>query len=785
MVQARATSLPLPYPRVNAVSVRLVAGVLGYLFILLVAAISLYLQRPPAPAPANAPQADFSSARAMELLKVIAAKPHPAGSAEHARVRDYLVTQLAGLGAQPEVQNTSTVDERGIPYRGGNIYNVLGRLRGTGNTKALMLAGHYDSVSTGPGASDDGSGVAAILEAVRALKSGPPLKNDVIVLFTDGEEVGLLGAQAFMNEHPWAKDVGLVLNFEARGNAGAATMFETSNGNGWLIGEFAKAAPYPLANSLSYEIYKILPNDTDLTVFKRDGLPSMNFAFLEGVTHYHTPLDNFESINQASLQHQGTHVLSLARHFGNLDLGNVAAANAVYFNPFGFALIRYSSALILPFTILVTLIFIGVVILGFKRHLLSVSGLAIGIFSFLVSLGLSYGAISFVWWLIRGLHPAYRTIVQGDTYNSGVYILAFVALSLALTSAFYLLLRRWIDLENLAMGALTVWAVLMILTSVLLPGASFLFTWPLLFSLLALGATFFSSAEPGQRPDAVSRVVVLSAGVIPALLIVVPIIYLVFVGLTLGMAGAVMVFVVLLSGLLIPHLSFIPSPAKWVLPAILAVVGVALLVAGSFSSGSDRNHPQQNTLFYAVDADASKAVWASADAGTDSWTQQFLNGASSAPLSEYFPFNARPFLQAQAPVAQLDAPQVEVVEDATNNNQRTLRLRVKSPRQAQVVTLAVDADARVISSSVNGKEIEGRYGEGIPWALRYYGMPQEGIEVTLVSSKTDTPINVTAVDQSYSLPAGGSISVQPRPENMMPAMLPFTDSTFVTKSYKF
>lgn len=779
MVQARATSVP--YTRVNAISVRLVAGVLGYLFILLVAALSLYLQRPPAPVAANAPETDFSAARAMELVKVIAARPHPSGSAEHARVRDYLVTQLAGLGAQPEVQNTSTIDGRGIPYRGGNIYNVMGRLRGTENSRALMLTGHYDSVSTGPGASDDGSGVAAILEAVRALKSGPPLKNDVIVLFTDAEEVGLLGAQAFMNEHPWARDVGLVLNFEARGNGGAATMFETSNGNGWLVNEFGKAAPYPLANSLSYEIYKILPNDTDLTVFKRDGMAAMNFAFLEGVTHYHTALDNVESISQASLQHQGTHVLSLARHFGNLDLRNTAAANAVYFNPVGFTLIRYSSALILPLTILVTLIFIAAVVFGFKRHLLTVSGLVLGFFSFLVSIVISYGAISVLWSLIRGLHPSYRTIM-GDVYNSGVYILAFVALSLALTSAFYLLLRRWIGLENLAMGALAVWTILMILTSVSLPGASFLFTWPLLFSLIALAVTFFSREE---KPDSIKQVAVLSVGAIPALLIVVPMIFLIFVGLTLGMAGAVMVLVVLLSGLLIPHLGFIPASVKWALPAVLAAVGVVLLVVGSFTAGSDRNRAQQNTVFYGFDADASKAVWATTDGAPDSWTQQFFNGANNAPLSEYFPFNSRPFLQAQAPVAQLDAPQVEVVNDETNNNQRTLRLRVKSPRQAQIVTLAVEADAQVTSSSVNGKEIKGRYGDGIPWALRYYGLPREGIEVTLVSSKAGTPINVRVVDQSYGLPSGGPISVQPRPENMMPAMLPFTDSTFVTKSYKF
>lgn len=776
MVQARAMSVP--YPRVNAISVKLIAGVLGYLFVVVLAVLSIYVQRPPAPVAATAPQTDFSSARAMELLKVIAAKPHPVGSTEHMRVRDYLVTQLAALGAQPEVQTTSSIDVRGIPYRAATISNVLGRIRGSENSKALMLVGHYDSVSTGPGASDDASSVAAILETVRALKSGPPLKNDVVILFTDAEEIGLLGAQAFMNEHPWAKDVGLVLNFEARGNGGAATMFETSNGNGRLIDGLAKAAQYPLANSLSYEIYKILPNDTDLSAFKGDGLPGLNFAFIEGVTHYHTAIDNLESVDEASVQHQGSYALSLARYFGNTDLANVTTSNAVYFNLFGFKLVQYSSGWILPLTILVTLIFVAVLVVGVRRHVLTIWGVALGFIALFISIIASVVVVSAVWWLIRMVHPAYRTILQGDVYNSSTYMIAFVVLSIALTSALYAVFRRWLNLEDLAAGAQAVWLVLMIATSVILPGASFLFTWPLLFSSLALGVTFFG------KPESAKRVAVFSAGAIPAIVIVVPIIYLVFVGLTLGMSGAVMALVVLLAGLLIPHLSFIPKSVKWVFPAVLAAVSVALLIAGGLTSGFDRNHTRPNSVFYAFDADAAKAVWASADESTDSWTQQFFNNATRAPLAEYFPLSQRGFLQAQAPVAQLNVPQIEVVSDQTNNNQRTLRLRVKSSREAPVVTLSVDPDVELASSAINGKEIKGQYGPNTPWALRYHAVPEEGIEVTLVSAKP-SPIGLRVVDQSYSLPNDPQISIQPRPDNMMPAMLPYTDSTFVTKSYKF
>src|SRR5258706_7442827 len=119
-----------------------------------------------------------------------------------------------------------------------------------------------------------------MLETLRALKSSPTLSNDVIALFSDGEEIGSLGAKAFVYQHPWAKDVGVVLNFEARGSSGPAIMFETSDKNGWLIKEVAKAAPRPAAHSLAPAIYQLLPNRTDFTVFKEAGFAGLNFAYI-------------------------------------------------------------------------------------------------------------------------------------------------------------------------------------------------------------------------------------------------------------------------------------------------------------------------------------------------------------------------------------------------------------------------------------------------------------------------------------------------------------------------
>ena len=249
------------------------------------ACIGPTLSYSPEKASADAPPTQFDSSRAMRHISEIAQRPHPLGSPEEASVRETIIKALTALGLSAEVQETTVVSqEDGSPYSAAIVKNIVARMKGADGNKAVMLSAHYDSVAMGPGANDDASGVATLLETMRALKAGSPLKNDVIVLLTDGEEIDLLGARAFVHEHPWAKDVGLVLNFEARGTNGPEIMFETSANNGWLIDEFVKAAPHPVANSLSYDIYKILPNDTDMTIFKGAGIPGLNFAHIGGVS---------------------------------------------------------------------------------------------------------------------------------------------------------------------------------------------------------------------------------------------------------------------------------------------------------------------------------------------------------------------------------------------------------------------------------------------------------------------------------------------------------------------
>jgi acetylornithine deacetylase/succinyl-diaminopimelate desuccinylase-like protein len=197
--------------------------------------LSIVSLNPPA-INANVPPSEFSSGRAREYLKAIAVTPHPIGSPAHAVVRDYILSELSKMGVEPQVQKTTAINSHwDPPYHAATVQNIVAKIQGTANTRAVLLVAHYDAAPNSLGASDDGAAVVSLLETLRALKASAPLKNDVIFLATDGEEVGLLGATAFVQQHPWARDVGVVLNFEARGDNGPSIMFQTSDANGWLI----------------------------------------------------------------------------------------------------------------------------------------------------------------------------------------------------------------------------------------------------------------------------------------------------------------------------------------------------------------------------------------------------------------------------------------------------------------------------------------------------------------------------------------------------------------------
>lgn len=762
-------------------------GVLLLLLLLSAALLSIYELGPPSAATADAPAAEFSSARAMRHLAEIAAAPRPMGSAEHSRVREYIIGELRAQGLSPEVQEVTAVNRtRGNPFYAGTVRNVVATLAGSGNSKAVVLAAHYDSVATGPGAFDAGAGLATMLETLRALKAGPALKNDVVFLFTDGEEVGLLGAQAFADEHPLAKQAGVVLNFDARGNSGPVIMFETSPGNGRLVEEFAAAAPQPVANSFVYDLYRLLPNDTDFTVFKRAGLEGYNFANIGGFTSYHTLLDNVSNADGRTLQHQGSYARVLARHFGNVDFGGPRREDVVYFSLPGSLLVNYPQALGSALAVLAALAFAAALVVGVRKGRLRWRGVALGFLALLLSMGGAYAAGALLWRGVRALRTDDKLLGQGNTYQSHLYMIACVLFAAALTAAVYFVFRRRAGVLDLAAGALLWWLLLLAPLAVLLPGSSYLLTWPLLFSLAAVFVLLLTDA---REFGSWGHVAVLALCALPGVLLLVPAIYLVSAATALGMAGWVMVMVVLLVGLLVPHLDLLKLSHRWVLPGALLTACVGFLVAGVAASGFSAAQPRSDSLFYALDADTGKAVWGSVDQAPDEWTEQYLTASPQrSPLTEFFPSSSWPFLHHGAPPAPLDAPRLEVLGDETAGEVRTLRARVSSPRQAPVVAVYAGAGVEVVAAAVNGKAVQppsqASPGGQKNWALLYSALPPEGVELTC-SVKAAGPVTLKVVDRSYELPELPGTSFRPRPAHLMPALGQFNGMTLVSKSFSF
>lgn len=756
----------------------------------LIAALAIYLQnRLPEALPENAPAAEFSAARALKHLQVISARPHPIGSQEHTAVHDYIFGELSNLGLNPERQRTTAINHRwGTPFSAGTIENIVARIKGSEGARSLLLVCHYDSVPTGPGASDDGAGVVTLLETARALRAGPPLKNDVILLFTDGEEVGLLGANAFVAENPASKDVGLLLNFEARGNSGPVVMFETSGGNGGLIQQFAEAAPRPLASSFFYEIYQRLPNDTDFTVLKGLNAQGMNFAYVNGINHYHTQLDNIQEINLGSLQYEGSSALALVRDFGNADLKKARTANAVYFNVLGGNFINYSNGFTIPLLVFAALLFGFVVVSGLRKRELTVSGIVLGLIGLLAGGILAAAIVWLAWWLIRAFQRSYRWVPWGEPYHSNAFRIGFVLLAIAATSVIYLLLRKRAGALSLMVGALLWWLILSACVSVALPGGSYLFTLPLLSSLLGLVLVSVLKLR-----DVTKTQLLLALAAIPGLVLWAPMIYNLFVALTLNASWMVIIFVVLLCGLVVPLIfHLVNSRRSWLFPGLLVLVGLCLFLGSLLFSGFDKQRPKVNHVFYALNADTGKAVFASTDDSTDAWSAQFFAAeAERGTMPEYFPGNPRFFLKGSAPAAALAGPDAVLTDDRTENDVRTLSFHITSRRQAPVLSIFADPDTEVFDSSINGKQIVAQGGNnstpGTPtknWGVQYYALPAEGLDVAL-KTRGGKPFKLFVIDRSYGLPEIPGSSFKARTQDMIPAPYSTSDVTLVARSFTF
>ena len=282
-------------------------------------------------------------------VRDIGRAPHSTGSAEELRVRNRLAARLAGLGVEVRVtpeaisrvgaKRIADWSRRPAPTQ---VFNVVGVYPGRDRAApAVLLMAHHDTVWASPGAADDTAGVAASLEILRALRAAPPPERDLVVLFTDGEELGLEGARGFFRDDPLHRRIGAVVNLEARGGGGRAAMFETGRDDGDMMRLYARSVRRPDANSLSSFVYTLLPNNTDFTPAKQAGLPGVNFAFIGRPELYHSPAATPERLDQGALQDMGAQGLDIVRALVTSPRLPARAPDLVYFDVFGLGLIHY------------------------------------------------------------------------------------------------------------------------------------------------------------------------------------------------------------------------------------------------------------------------------------------------------------------------------------------------------------------------------------------------------------------------------------------------------------
>lgn len=761
----------------------------GWAVVILIGVLSLYRERPPAAAPETASTTEFSAVRAMKHVRALARAPHPIGGAAHKETQNYILNELRAAGLDPEVQNTTALINPGgdSPALSANVSNIIARLPGQTPGQSIALSCHYDSVPDSPGASDDGAGVAALLETLRALKAAPRLKNDVIFLFTDAEEVGLLGAIGFVREHSLAKEIKVFLNFEARGTSGPSVMFETSEGNEWLIRQAARAVPQMVTNSLLYQIYRVLPNNTDLTIFKLSGWQGLNFAFAENAVNYHTRNDNVDRIDIRSLQHHGVYALALTRQFGDIEWSAERTGDAVFFSFLGFGLIYYPVKWALPLFLLITLPFFVVIVAAIRRKHLTVGGMLAGAgLVFAACLGASV-SVFLAWQAAQILHPHYKSHQLGDVYNSRHYYLSFVFITFSLGIFIVVLTHHRISKMNLAFGALILWWLGLALTSLALPGASYLFAWPLVFALAGDALLLFKRQNKSEHQN---RSLALLLGLSPAAMLWTPVIYMLFIALTTSLSAAVMVLLILVLSLLIPFVSPGDWRRKWASSGLSATIAGAFFILGSLTGTQSPQQPSADTVLYCLNADVNQAIWASPDPLPDAWTSQFFrSNLEKGGLPECLPQSARQFIRSQAHAVQTSAPKAELLSDEIMGDIRTARLRLSSPRLAPTLAFILESQTNVLEAWINGKIMPPEIVHTSPtkprrWILYHYGLPADGLELTLKIKATQS-LSFKLVDQSHELPSPAEAPRTPRPDFLMPSMYIFGESTLVAKTYSF
>ena len=757
--------------------------------------------RTPAPLPATAPADQFAAGRALNDIAVMAVVPHPIGSPANQRVRDYLVQRMTALGLSPSVQRAEShgiFDIGGDTYvGGGDVENVVGVLPSRDHAlPALALMAHYDSVQGSPGAADNITGSAAALEIVRAIKSQGVPNRDVVVIITDGEEPGLLGARAFFAEHPLAGHVGFVMNMDTRGGGGRTAMFETGDNNGGAIDLYRRTAVRPSANSLAVFLYKHLPNDTDYTAARAKGIAGLNYAFIGRQFDYHSPSSTVAALDQGAVQHMGEQVLGTARALAFSKDLPARSPDVVYGQVIGGVTVAYPAW-------------------GGWILLLGIAGLiAIAVWRARKAAAFSWldaarGAGAGLLLLVGGaavLHLTRRATGYGFGWIAGRPLLARfsafeVAMALAGLACIMLVaaalrrgeLRRWAVMAALLVGAASSAfggfdavglgegvgaAVLALMVFGRPPG--FAAGW---IGLLATGLLAVLGLQVGAPTIGLVVAWPLASAALCAALTAggtrwrpgVRELALILIALTLAWLGVLLHFA--MQGLDLPELpalivwlaAFSLWPLVWrepeASPSTMLVPGAAVLAGGlglalwlHATNPYSPRHPLAVMPLYVLDHDSGKA-WRVSPFKPDPWTRTVLGADGGAIGERQLPGFQRTIWAAPAAPITATPPQITVSHGADG----IVSLRANGPVDG-VLNLALKTNTLVTQVTLNGKPARLLTRPGAATFIRWQAAP-EGL---VLSFKPSGPGALTVAYAAYrrQWPSGAK-PLPPLPADLM------------------
>ena len=554
---------------------------------------------------------------------------------------------------------------------------------------------------------------------------------------------------------------------------------EVNDGNAAMIKGFAESKPkFPASNSLMYSIYKMLPNDTDLTVFREEAkIPGFNFAFIDDHFNYHTAQDDSKHLSHNSVAHQGAYLMPLLNHFGNADLkAQNSADDDVYFNtPFYFFHYSFSWNYIL--IALTSVVFLFLLFIGLGKKILAPSEIGKGfiiLFATLLTIGLS----SFLLWrFMLVIYPEYTEILQGFTYNGHSYIVAFIALSIAIAFMFYAHTKTEATVINYSVAPITVWILINLGLAIFLPGAGF-FIIPVLFVLLMFGFYVVT-----QRSSLTVNLIAAA----PALFIIAPFIVLFPIGLGLKVLFGASILAFLLFSLLLPLLGSFTQ--KWIWSVGLFIVAFGALMHAHLNSNFGDSTAKPNSLLYVYNVEMDKAVWASYDKILDDWTKIYItdsvpNGRFLSDFPLFSKYNSDIVYTSEALVRNIPEPTIHFEVDSIVGKNRFVKIRITPNRRVNRIDVFANETIEFRNFKANNASALGQNGVVYPRKgkkiVSYYVVDNEPLVLDFTINN-DAVLDMSMMESSFDLMTNPLFGMRKRSTWMMPKPFILTDAVVQIK----